>query len=46
MAEISDAALIFWNGISPGSKHMIGICTKNKVLTWVTKPATEIINGE
>ena len=29
MAKYADAALIFWDGISKGTKHMIDICQRN-----------------
>lgn len=31
MADIANACIIFWDGVSPGSKHMYDICMKKKV---------------
>lgn len=31
MAEIADACIIFWDGVSPGSKHMYDICIKRNL---------------
>lgn len=28
MAKVADCALILWDGISPGTKHMINICER------------------
>lgn len=28
MAAVADACIVFWNGISRGSKHMIDICVR------------------
>lgn len=46
MAEVSDAIIIFWNGISKGSKHMIDICQNKGKLLWVNKPTTTEFNGK
>lgn len=31
MADIADACVIFWDGKSPGSKHMYDICKKKNL---------------
>lgn len=31
MAKIADCAVIFWDGKSKGTKHMIDLCKKNKI---------------
>lgn len=31
MAEVSDIAFIFWDGNSPGTKHMIDLCHNHNV---------------
>lgn len=31
MADIADACIIFWDGISPGSKDMYDICKRNNI---------------
>lgn len=35
MAEYADAAIIFWNGISKGAKHMIDLATEEGIQTKV-----------
>lgn len=31
MANVADGAVIFWDGESKGTKHMIDLCKKNKI---------------
>jgi len=37
MAEVCDAAIIFWDEVSKGTKHMIDICRQKDILHWVVK---------
>lgn len=37
MADIADACVIFWDGVSPGSKHMYDICKKSNVAVRLIK---------
>lgn len=37
MAESADMVVVFWNGESTGSKHMINEAIKRKLLTYVIK---------
>lgn len=49
MAEISDVVLVFWDGKSKGSKHMINLAKEMKkpfkVITFAPRPGLEMGTG-
>lgn len=38
MAKYADALLALWDGVSPGTAHMIAQAEKRGLLVWVEKP--------
>ena len=37
MAKAADACVVFWDGVSKGSKHMIDIAEREKLKLWVVE---------
>lgn len=38
MAKYADALLALWDGVSPGTRHMIAQAEKRGLLVWIEKP--------
>ena len=42
MAEYADACIVFWNGSSKGTKHMIDIAKRKQGMRWITVTVTPV----